>query len=130
MRTLFAATALLLMSAATEPALDIHVEITPTAYSTFQLLGRPTPDTYTCHVTVVDPPRGGVNAQVVAHPGTPADVTRRSGDYEVQFHVSIAKSGDVAETKVTAKHAGMVVARQSSTVRLMKASDKPYKPAQ
>jgi hypothetical protein len=130
MRSFLAAAALVLLGAATDTALDIHVEVTPTAYSKFQLLARPTPDTYSCHVTVVDPPRGGVSADVFAKPGEPAEVTRKNGDYEVQFRVDISKSGDVAETRVTARHAGVVVARQSSTVRLAKSSGKPYKPAQ
>jgi hypothetical protein len=130
MRTLFAVSALILLGASTDPVLDINVTVTPTAYSSFQLLARPTPDTYTCNVSVTDPPRGGVSAQVIATPGVPAQVTRKNGDYEVEFRVDIAKSGDIAETKVTAKHAGAVVARQRSTVRLMKSNDKPYKPAQ
>ena len=130
MRTLFAAFALVLLSAAADPVLDINVSVTPTSHSSFQLLARPTPDTYTCTASVMDPPRGGVTAQVIAKPGVPAQITHKNCDYEVEFRVDIAKTGDVADTKVTAKHAGIVVARQHSTVRLVKSNEKPYKPAQ
>jgi hypothetical protein len=106
----------------------------PTIYSLFQLLTRPTPDTYTCTVFVFDPDTerqtGLADAKLIAHPGIPAETTRKTGDYEVQFRVDISKTADRASTKVSVKRGGQVVVRQSSLVRLLKTSDKGYRPAQ
>lgn len=136
MRTFLTVSALVLLSATavpvqkTDPALEVRVNITPTIYSEYQLLKRPAADTYTCEVSVVDPPRGSVHATLIATPGLPAEVTKKNGDYEVQFKVDISKSGETADARVTARHDGVVVARQSSIVRLMKMTGKPYKPLQ
>ncbi len=130
MRSLFAAAALLLLAAAPPP--EIRVEVLPITGSSYQLLTRPAPGDYRCTVAVVDPERNGIylNAELFAKPGIPAETTKHAADWDVEFHVEIAKSSDAARTKVIVRRGGDIVARQSSTVRLAKPSGKPYKPAQ
>lgn len=138
MRTFFAVSALILLGAATQPvpiadpALELNVQVYPTIYSHYQLLARPTPDTYTCTAALTDPDakRGFAQVQLIAKPGTPVDTTKKSGDYEMYFKVDISKTENIARTKVVVKHSGRIVARQSSVVRLLQPSDKGYRPAQ
>jgi hypothetical protein len=111
--------------------LEVRIEIAPSIYDSLQLLKRPTPNTYTCQAIVLDEPHHGIgSARLIAEPGRRETVKRSERDIEVEFTVLIAPSGDRADTKVTVRRAGMVVMRQSSTVRLMNIAAKKYVPLQ
>ncbi len=133
MRNLLALSALVLLATTAvptqPPVLEIYVQVRPTIDDPYQLLTRPAPDTYTCSADATDPEgkRTYVRARVIAKPGVPATTTRTIGEYELEFHVDISKQGDLAKTKVVVTHAGHIVARQSSAVRLMKSSEMGFK---
>ncbi|HSP14648.1 MAG TPA: hypothetical protein VLV78_07845 [Thermoanaerobaculia bacterium] len=126
-----------LSAATTQPpiaprSLEVQINIAPSILDPLQLLRRSTPNTYTCDAVVLDDEKHAVIglAKVVAEPGRRETAKRVNGETEVEFGVLIAPAGDRADTKVTVRRSGVVVVRQSATIRLINVSGKKYVPLQ
>jgi hypothetical protein len=112
--------------------LEVKITIGPSSDQTFQLLRRPTPDTYTCEALVVDPEKKMIfaRASVVAAPGVKEESKSKVGEAEIEFSVLISRPADRADTRVVVKKSGKVLTRQSSTVRLVNTRGNRYQPVQ
>ena len=115
-------TLLLLISALSLPAEvpditapEVIVSVAPSSMDSYQLLKRKTPETYTCHARVQDAGSklGVIAAELVLAGGT-EKVTRRAGDYTLDFSVTMKLQR--AETDVTVKRGDRVLTRQRSTI--------------
>ena len=97
---------------------EVLVTIQPSSMNDYQLLRRPTPDTYTCQATVFEAGTRKVyiGAQLTALPGQTETTTARNRDYSLEFGVKMA--GTQATTTVTVKRGDKILTRQRSTVLL------------
>ena len=115
-------TLLLLLSVTVTPpdltAPEVMISIHPSSMDSYQLLKRKTPDTYTCNalVTQAGTNVGYVSAELVVSPGTTEKITRRAGEYELDFAVTLKNQR--AEAVATVKRGDKVLTRQRSTVYL------------
>jgi hypothetical protein len=123
-------TLLFVLNAAVIPAADIpeltapevNISIQPSYLDSYQLLKRKTPETYTCSAWVeqagAKPRRAYITADLVVSPGGSEKVSRRVGDYALDFAVTMKDNR--AHAEVTVKRGDQVLTRQSSTVYLNK----------
>jgi hypothetical protein len=97
---------------------EVRISIHPSSMSSYQLLKRKTPDTYTCEaiVTDADTHHTFVNAELVVLPGHTEKVSRQAGEYGLDFSVTVKDRQ--AEADVTVKRGAKVITRQRSTVYL------------
>jgi len=118
-------------------ALAIQVNVHPSLADEYQLLNRPTPDTYTCSVMVIDTESKKVLASI------PKLVVSRDkeergekivGDYGVELIVKIKPAASIgaqtAETHVIVKHNAEVIADQRSEITLLPEPGKRFRYAQ
>ena len=104
-------------------ALAIQVDVRPTMTSEYQLLTRPSPDTYTCSVSIVDAQSEKAigTIRTVAGMTRPEVVINDVNGYHVEFTVRI-RPGELfntADVRVTVTQGNSVVAKQGSTVSLL-----------
>ena len=97
---------------------EVFVTIAPSTHDEYQLLKRKTPDTYTCHAMVRDAETRGaaLHAEVVLLPNQSDRVVRTSGEYTLEFAVTMKTK--TAQAVVTVKRGDKMITRQSSTVSL------------
>ena len=97
---------------------EIHVSIAPSLYDRYQLLRRKTPGTFTCTASVsqAETRYGYLAAELVLQPGESDKVTKRQGEYSLDFAVTIKNQR--ADALVTVKRGEKLLTRQRSTVYL------------
>ena len=97
---------------------DVRISITPSTMDPYQLLRRKTPQTYTCQATVseADTRNLYVSAEIVIAPGESQSVTRRQGEYTLDFSVKMRNQR--ADAVATVKRGEKVLTRQRSTMYL------------
>lgn len=107
-------------------ALAIQVNVHPSIADEYQLLTRPTPETYTCSVLVKDPEAKKVVANIpklIVAPGSTETAKSRAGEYWVELTVKVKSATNVyaetADTHVIVHHLGEIVADQESTITLL-----------
>src|SRR5207253_11181107 len=109
----------------TAPAIGINIDVHPSIADEYQLLKRPTPNTYTCLAIVFDAQSKkaltGFGRLVVA-PGKSESARSTGGEYDVEFTVKINPATNVnapadrADAHVTVRHNDVIVAEQRSTI--------------
>jgi len=119
-------TLLFILNAAVTPAANIpdltapevNISIRPSSMDEYQLLKRKTLQTYTCTAFVFQEGTHAAyaHAELVVSPGTTEKVTKQSGEYGMDFSVTLKHNH--AEALVTVKRGDKVVTRQRSTVYL------------
>jgi len=119
-------TLLFILNAAITPAApipdltapEVDVSIRPSYLDEYQLLKRSTPETYTCQAIVKQAEGHAIyaSADLVVSPGKTEKVSRKNGDYTVDFAVTLKNNR--AESIVTVKRGETVLTRQRSTVYL------------
>ena len=118
-------------------ALAIEVNVHPSLADEYQLLTRPTPDTYTCSVLVTDNDAKKVVAAIpklVVSTGKEERAEKLGKDYDVELTVKIKPATNLdaqtAETHVIVKHNAEVIADQRSVVTLLPEPGKRFRYAQ
>jgi hypothetical protein len=116
-------TLLFILNAAVAPAqqppdlaTEVGVSIQPSSMSPYQLLKRKTPDTYTCRADVLQAEGHVINlsAEMAVATGSTQQTTRRNGEYELEFSVTLKNNR--AESVVAVKRGEKLLTRQRSTV--------------
>ena len=105
------------------PALEIATSVEPVGYSDFQLLKRPTPQTFKCSVIVRDEPgskRVWTTKDLLLNPGESGEQSATLGPLQLSFKAKIGKNLDRAETSVTVTRDSKVITRQVSQVYLVR----------
>jgi|SRR5579884_1401807 len=107
-------------------ALAIRVDVHPSIADEYQLLTRPTPETYTCSVLVKDPDAKKIEANIpklIVAPGSTETAKSPAADYWVELTVKVKPAtnldAETADTHVIVHHLGDVVADQESTITLL-----------
>ena len=118
-------------------ALAIQVNVHPSLADEYQLLTRPTPDTYTCSVLVTDTDAKKVVVSIpklVVSGGKEERAEKLGKDYDVELTVKIKPATNLdaqtAETHVIVKHNAEVIADQRSVVTLLPEPGKRFRYAQ
>jgi hypothetical protein len=118
-------------------ALAIQVNVHPSLADEYQLLTRPTPDTYTCSVLVIDTEAKRVIAgipKLVVSRGKEERGEKIGGEHGVELIVKIKPATNLdaqtAETHVIVKHNAEVIADQRSVVTLLPEPGKRFRYAQ
>lgn len=104
----------------TAEELETYIDVHPTADDEFQLLDRPSPDTYTCTAAVElpgDPPVTG-SLVVYVRPGRSSSKTLDKGDVSVTFTAGVMEPGDRVLTSIEIRRSGVLTHRQRSTVSI------------
>lgn len=97
---------------------EVRISVHPSFMDSYQLLKRKTPQTYTCTAFVMQAEThiGYLKAELVVSSGTTEKVSKKFGEYGLDFAVTV--KNQMAETVVTVKRGDRVLTRQSSTVSL------------
>src|ERR1041384_4507440 len=84
-------------------ATDAGVSIQPSSLGPYQLLKRKAPDTYSCRANVLQAEGHVINlsAEMSMAKGSTEKVTRRNGEYELEFSVTLKNNR--AESVVAVK---------------------------
>jgi|SRR5262245_33953347 len=95
---------------------EVTISIAPSSMDDYQLLRRRTPYTYTCQAWVfeADTQNLYVHAEIVIAPGESRSVTRKAGEYTLDFSVTLKNQR--ADSVVTVKRGEKVLTRQRSTM--------------
>jgi hypothetical protein len=120
-------TLLFILNAAVTPSADIpeltapevNISIRPSYMDSYQLLTRKTPQTYTCQAWVEQagtPRVAYLNAELVVSPGKTEKISRQTGEYAMDFEVTL--KNNEAHAVVTVKRGERILTRQRSTVYL------------
>jgi len=101
--------------------MGVRISIAPSTEAEYQLLGRATPDTYTCRARIYDATSesyGFAGADVVVAPGTKETKTVTTQGLAVTLTVAISKENHRAQARVMAKRGDRIVIDQRSEVEL------------
>ena len=101
--------------------LGAHVTVAPSTRDPYQLLRRPTPETYTCRAVVYDaddPQYGFASLEVVVAAGQKQSQSVTVKGLTSTFTVGISKENHHAVTQVTAKRGEKFVLNQRSEIEL------------
>jgi len=106
------------------PPVAIEVAVAPSSQDELQLLGRATPNTFTCHATVWKPEiengrrYGYVGAELFVAPGRRETVTKKAEGFDFRFTVAISKERDRAATEVALMRGETILHLQKSDIVL------------